>query len=489
MVCHLHYRPNVAISLLMCAVACTAAAASASATPSTELEIGLRNGTPTQTAVIPGTGVGVITDGTGPGCAGAGLPRNVIFSVPALEGDLVDLDVEINFVPVHTWAGDVTAVLIPPSGTPQHVLFGRVGVSTAGDCGDNSNLGGPYIFTDAATPPFGGFWQAAEAVPDTQPVQAGSYFTTNVGAPGVVDPMPPSAFAAAFAGMTPAQMQGSWTLRVTDSGQQDVGGVGSATLRIEHQRAEPPLYDNGPLSTGNLTDSGVAAPAGDAWSELQVDDANPGVANALAGVGSATTATDALRVADDFTVPDGQSWTLERIEFAAYESGYMGATAPFDRVTLQIWNGPPGSPQSQRLCGDDATNVYLGGKALNLLRVSNTAVPPPGIPPGSSRRIWSMSASVPPACAGVDYFQPGTYWLDWNSRTPALGAHFTPPLAIAGRRNRPGDNARQRNESGNWIAVIDTGIPTTSPGLPVDLPFKLYGVIGGDDFIFANGFD
>lgn len=437
-----------------------------------------------QTFTVAGTGVGMIPDGPGTPttCGSVGTPLDISFTLPALAGELVDLDVELHFSPVHAWGGDVTAVLISPGGLRQHTLFGRLGSVAVSSCGYGSDLAGPYIFSDAATPPSGGLWQAAQIA---SVVPSGSYFTTDSGGAGAVNPMPPTSLVATFAGMQPWQMQGTWTLRVTDGGQGDIGGVGAATLRIHYQENDTPLYDNGPLTTGTTTDSGVVAPAGYHWSELQEDDSNPGVANANAGFASAAIPGVVFRVADDFTVPQDQAWTLTRAEFPAYQTGHAGASAPFEFLSLRIWDGPPTAPGSQLLCGDEATNVYLGAHEMGLLRAFNSLGGPA---PEATRRIWAMKASIPAACAGTGFFGAGTYWLDWNSRIPGMAQHFTPTVTLPGIRSQPGDNARQRDNTGVWVQLADNGMPVTPPSVPVALPFKLYGSILTAD-IFANGFE
>lgn len=437
-----------------------------------------------QTFTVAGIGVGPIPDGPGTptACGPAGDSRDISFTLPALAGELMDLDVEMHFSPPHTWGGNVTAVLISPGGIRQHTLFGRVGANVSVSCGFGANLAGPYIFSDAATPPSGGFWQAAQGV---ALIPSGSYFTTDSGGVGAVNPMPPTSLAATFAGMQSWQMQGTWTLRLTDSGVGETGGVGAATLRIHYQENGTALYDNGPMSTGATTASGVVAPAGYHWSELQQDASNPGVANASAGFTSAITPGVVSRVADDFTVPPGQTWTLTHAEFPAYRTLYTGDSAPFDFVSLRIWDGPPTAPGSQLLCGDEATNVYLGAHEMGLLRVHHSVLG--SSPPSSDRRIWAMKAAIPAACAGTGFFAAGTYWLDWNSRVPDLMTHFTPVVTLPGIRSQPGDNAWRRGSTGIWMPLVDAGVPTTSPSVPVALPFKLYGsILPG---IFAEGFE
>src|SRR4051812_31988317 len=70
------------------------------------------------------------------------------------------------------------------------------------------------------------------------------------------------------------------------------------------------LYDNGGLSTGATLFNGTAAPAGYTWSELQRDPANPTFLNNTLGFGAQGSGQ---RLADDFTVPNGQQWTITQV--------------------------------------------------------------------------------------------------------------------------------------------------------------------------------
>lgn len=183
--------------------------------------------------VIPGSGLGAIPDRPSGGCGGGvtGAPLNVTFNVPQITGFLVsDVEVQLSFSPMHAWAGDITATLINASQTRQHMLFGRVGATTDIGCGDSSDLTGPYAFSDAAAPPFGGFWEAAAAATSTQPIPPGSYFTTDSGGVGAIDPMPPTSLAATFAGSSSSEVSGVWILRIVDSGVGDTGTVSAASL-------------------------------------------------------------------------------------------------------------------------------------------------------------------------------------------------------------------------------------------------------------------
>lgn len=181
--------------------------------------------------------LGIVPDGPGTPtlCGSAGTPRNVTFPVPAFPGfQVADVEVEMSFAgPVHTFAGDITSRLIDPSGSRDHVLFGRVLATTAAACGDASDLAGPYVFSDVAVPSLGGWWQAATAeTTSTAPIVTGDYRTTNSGGAGATNPMPPTSMQPVFGGMTSGEAQGTWTLRIVDSGGGDTGAIASASLTI-----------------------------------------------------------------------------------------------------------------------------------------------------------------------------------------------------------------------------------------------------------------
>jgi subtilisin-like proprotein convertase family protein len=194
-----------------------------------------------------GTGVGPIpdnpnTDPTAP-CQVPGPPLNVQFAVTGLTGNIQSLSVSITML--HSWAGDVVATLIPPAGGTGFVLFGYVGATTEGASGDSSNYSGTYVFSDTA-PATPTLWQAAGNAPTSADnIAAGNYRTTTIGgsaAGGTV-----TSLNAAFAGLTPAQANGTWTLRFTDGCNADTGSVSAAVLDITTATTPPvaakPFFD------------------------------------------------------------------------------------------------------------------------------------------------------------------------------------------------------------------------------------------------------
>lgn len=249
------------------------------------------------------------------------------------------------------------------------------------------------------------------------------------------------------------------------------------------------IYVNGTLSSGPTSDSGAAAPTGANWSELQHDTGNLTEANTSAGFSSPA---GQFRLADDFTVPANENWTLTAVNVFTYKTGAAATPSPFTAGTLEIWNGRPGDVGATVLCGDTTTNVLAASTDTNLFRLFNSAVPPPGSAVGTTRRIWQNRLTVPAGCAGTDFFTGGnTYWISWDTTDSVAGAHFAPSNVVLGSRSDPGANARQLTvSSSTWTDVIDAGNPATAPDYPQDFPFTLEGSISvNNDLIFADNFE
>jgi hypothetical protein len=237
------------------------------------------------------------------------------------------------------------------------------------------------------------------------------------------------------------------------------------------------IYDNGTLATGTTSKSGVAAPAGTQWSEIQNNSWETASANTLAGVGCQAIGVATLtRCADDFVIPPGQTWTINSVTTFVYQTGATGPTSPVIGSTLQIWNGVPLAPSSTVLFGDITTNRLSSSTNSNLFRIFNTVAPPPGTAPGTTRMIWQNTLTVSPALV----LGPGHYWIDFQTDAGASG-NFTPTTTIPNVRGAMQFNALQKITAATTFApIIETGNPAASTDYSVDFPFKINGSIAGD---------
>ena len=173
-----------------------------------------------------GTGTGPIQDGTATTPPAYGAATTVSFAVSGLPLNVKNVGLSFNMS--HTWVGDLEVVLRAPGGSPGVFIFSRVGATTATGFGDDSDLGGTYSFGDVSSG--ADFWAAAATASGAAVIPAGTYrASTPGGAPGggaigSIDPL--------FAGLTPAQANGTWTLSFRDASLGQTGTVTSAAIVI-----------------------------------------------------------------------------------------------------------------------------------------------------------------------------------------------------------------------------------------------------------------
>jgi subtilisin-like proprotein convertase family protein len=211
-------------------------------------------------------------------------------------------------------------------------------------------------------------------------------------------------------------------------------------------------YVNGNLSTGVNSSNGQAAPAGFTWSEVQTGNANAGFGANIAA---------SLTLADDFTV-NVATWTVTKMTFYGYSTGYSGATSPFNDLRLQIFNTDPSVGTPTPIFGNLTTNRLTSSSSAGMYRIFPATT-------GTTRQIWKLEASINVV------LPPGTYWVEWQSGvTTGLTSNFSPSSTVVGTTTQPGNNAKQHDLTTNtWSAVADG---TTIPNNFQDFPFVIdYG--------------
>jgi hypothetical protein len=187
------------------------------------------------------------------------------------------------------------------------------------------------------------------------------------------------------------------------------------------------LWDNGPLET---------------QPGLSVLDTAAGMS--IYGFGHQTSA--GFWIADDFTIPVGETWEISEITFFAYQTGSPTNPSTITAVYLEIYDGPP----------DAAPNLIWGGAAVNVLtsttwsglyRVLDTDLL------GTSRPIMANTCTI-----GTT-LMAGTYWLVWQSNGSGASGPWAPPITIPGVFNT--GNGLQN--TGVWAPVLDGTYPQGFP--------------------------
>lgn len=243
------------------------------------------------------------------------------------------------------------------------------------------------------------------------------------------------------------------------------------------------IYSNGNLSTGTVSASGVNAPTGYTWSELQNNTGNTTQTNAANGFPAYyfNTGTDSYRLADDFTIPSGQVWSVSSFDFFGYDGLNTTTSSSIDRLYIQIFNVDPATSGATPIFGDMATNVYDVSNSANafIYRIFNSSYPAPGQVINTTRKVWkfrgNLDASLP----------SGHYWVVFQVHGVDDGYIFFPSSTIIGSRGPVGANAKMNiiassspSDVLGWKSnIMDVGSPNSAPDIAQEIPFLINGSI------------
>jgi hypothetical protein len=193
-------------------------------------------------------------------------------------------------------------------------------------------------------------------------------------------------------------------------------------------------------------------------------------------IGENVSLTAGVRLAQDFTVPAGEVWTVNKFTTYAYQTGAPVSGTITDLV-LRIWDGDPRDPASQVVWGDITTNIRDPNASgfSNVYRVTTGT----GLQ-DTARALQRIVGNVPDV-----QLSAGTYWVEWSTRGSTASGPFAPLVTVL--NNIPlGDALIWRNAP--WAPVVDTtwnGIRFPG-GQPAGLPFILEGSIGTGPACYAN---
>ncbi len=190
--------------------------------------------------IVSGLNAGAIPDNDPAG-------RSINFVISGVTGPVVTAQIELTAT--HTWVGDLTATLIAPNGVARLVVFGRPGVRLASAVGSPGNLSGTYLFNDDTTP---NLWLALPT-DTTVNVPVNSYRASSAGIAATQHGGCNTSFTGVFGGLTPAAVNGVWSLLITDSAGGDVGTVTDAKLRLFYTQFPDSILQDGLENPAPLT--------------------------------------------------------------------------------------------------------------------------------------------------------------------------------------------------------------------------------------------
>ncbi len=249
-------------------------------------------------------------------------------------------------------------------------------------------------------------------------------------------------------------------------------------------------YVNGNLSTGAVSNSGVTAPTGYTWSELQNNTGDLTTTNIQEYyyIGSIFT----FKFADDFVVPQGQIWSLQNFEF--YVMGLFSVSSiPVNAVRIQIWDGVPDSPGANVIYGNLTTNVIdlaNSGSAM-MYSIKNTTFPNSSCTEtaNTTKKIWKVRGLANAT------LNAGTYWVLFQMLTPDQSTGNStciPGCRYIGSRgtviNSPG-RFWDTSPGNSWWNITDPGCPVQTTQLPQDFPFNInYTLLLNNNQLASNSF-
>ncbi len=227
------------------------------------------------------------------------------------------------------------------------------------------------------------------------------------------------------------------------------------------------FYKNGVLRTGTTTNSGVAAPPGNYWSEAQHNTNDNSVSNILLGISCYQDNWSSYWAADDFVVPAGQTWHISSVAVYVFGGSGVAGSSPYDHLRFRLWKGKPTDAGAVLVAGDMTTNRLSSSIDSLTYVIQNSSVPAPGVIPPTTNKVWKLTGNFEATLT------PGTYWLAWQVHSSTGAIAYSPVVKVAGVRGLPAWNSIVYNALNVWQNAEDWGSPHTLPRLPQDLMFEV----------------
>ena len=226
------------------------------------------------------------------------------------------------------------------------------------------------------------------------------------------------------------------------------------------------LYDNGPLVNQPGQGSGGA--------DVSALHDNLGVL----GFGHAV--STGYRVSDDFTIPAGQTWSIDSIIFYAYQTTTVTVTPPTSTITevrLAVRNASPlvNAAPSTIVWGDTVTNMLNNTYWSGIYRTSSTA-------------LTAINRSIMKDVVGTSGLSltTGTYWLDWTTGG-TLGSGPWAPCITFPTQTITGDAKQFNGATFLWASLVDTALAGPTDDAAQGLPFTIHGTSNsGVNELYAN---
>jgi hypothetical protein len=167
------------------------------------------------------------------------------------------------------------------------------------------------------------------------------------------------------------------------------------------------------------------------------------------------------RIADDFVVPAGETWTLEGVTFFAYQTNST-TTSTITEVHFELWDNIP--PGGNILYGDMATNQMIATGWTNCYRVLEDSMGQ-----ATNRPIMADECAFTPA----QTIGEGQYWFAWQTDGTLSSGPWAGPIAIWDVPST-GDGLQSTDGGATYVPITDGGNL-----MPQGFPFIINGYMGG----------
>jgi hypothetical protein len=175
-----------------------------------------------------------------------------------------------------------------------------------------------------------------------------------------------------------------------------------------------------------------------------------------------------IHVADDFSVPAAQSWTVSSIKWLSYQTG-AATTGTITSMNLNLWNSNPNGqiPGGHSTAGG---NQFVSNAWTGVYRVVDNGLT------AVNRAIIEVT------CGGawLPVLSTGNYWLEAFAGGTLSSGPWAPVATNAGQVPPTGDpwNGLQSVSLGAFVQVYDTGNPLGSINEPSDFLWQVEGTGG-----------
>lgn len=175
-----------------------------------------------------------------------------------------------------------------------------------------------------------------------------------------------------------------------------------------------------------------------------------------------------IRLSDDFEVPSGQTWEIDKIVLIGYQTGF-GPPSTITGVYIEFYDGNPET--ATLVWGDLFTNIMTTTEFMNCYRVNQAGS---GVNTDRPLMVQTCELSTAISLSG------GTYWIVWEQDGTGDSGPWTPPITINGQLET--GNAIQYY-SAAWGPISDStsgelkGLPFILEGNIVSLENETWGAI------------